>query len=179
MKRGDQIKLVLLVQVVGVLLIAAWYFLSARRAEPEQILPELMEVVRARGPASAVGALGSDVLEGGLRACRREKCISERFQNDSAQWAFKISATGVDPCRDFKHPACSESRTREILRHIENVGCELEAAQLTGPRRGLRVRCGGVKDFVPLERGPTGWSVAPTERPPGFLPNVHLAVIGG
>ncbi len=172
------LRAMLIFQAVAIAAFAAWWLWPEPGADtPEAAFTQLLEAVRERGAAPAVGALGRPVVEGAELICNREVCIAERYGGQEARWALATSSSGEDACASYHHPDCAPAKVRErlarLLRYTQTPGCRVESVVRNGPRRGLRVRCGAISDFVKLKKDANGWRLAPSERAPGFLPEVY------
>ncbi len=175
MKRNLLVAMLIL-QVAAAAILAV-YLLANRDGETP--LDALIAATRAEGADKAVDRLGDRVHRAALAACKRDVCIAQKFEGNRARWALASASTGEDVCADFDYPPCTPARVRaelvRVVAFIGHHGCTVERRIKTGTRPGLRVRCGGVLDFVKLEQGATGQRIAPVAEVPAFLPRVFSA----
>ena len=123
-----------------------WWML--RSAAPDDHgFADLMKLVRERGPAAAVEALGPEVLQAGVAACPRAACTPEHVRNELGR----------------------------TLHRAATVDCRISGPGSTDDS-GLPVECtNGVVDRV--HPSPNPGMYAGDQAFPGFLPVLYADLV--
>ncbi len=177
------IPITITVQVIGVFVLAAIYFLKPTGGDPAAPFEELKAFVEKYGPAKAVNALGNDMLEQSKRLCNREQCIQNKYSGNRGNYITLASASRRDPCQNYRAGECDVTKIRmELTRVLKNIdSCTIEGKVKIKSRVRIRVKCGSISDFVSVKpnRTATGWRIVADEKYPGLLPNLYKGSTGG
>ena len=163
-------------QIVVFVFFLMWLVLKPSGNDPSQPFLALQHIIEKQGPAKAVLALGPTVLKQASNACRREACIASRYGGDRGRWLVAATAKGRDPCLTFIHAPCQKSAIRQALTKVlaRATTCTVKGKLRRGSDYRLRVKCGGIPDFVTVEQRNNGqWQLVGEEIYPGFLPRLY------
>jgi hypothetical protein len=172
------IQTTIILQTIGLVVFLLWLVFRPSGADPAEPFLVLQQFNEKYGPVRTVDALGGTIFEKASGLCRREACIQARYGGNRGRWLTITAAKQRDPCLNYMHPPCGRTAIRrELKKVVSRIGsCHVVGRLKRTSDVRLRVQCGGIQDFVTVERGARGhWMLAGDERYPGFLPRLHAA----